>query len=843
MRWVIYFSCLLFIASCQQQEWEQSGAFDAMNQFSRMRAYPEKEIPSKGYFQEWRAAEERLVPAAEQRNSDPWEAIGPHNIAGRALCTAINPQNNNTLYLGTASGGLWRSYNKGKGVSWQQVETGYPLLGVGAIEFAPFDSSVIYLGTGEVYNALESGNGAAYRPTRGTYGMGILKSTDGGNTWSHSLDWTYEQQRGVWQVKVAPSNPNIVYAATTHGTYKSTDAGDNWTQVHDVIMAMDLEVHPSNPNIVFVGCGNLGSPGHGIYRTLDGGASWTKAGNPLPAFFGGKAMLDIAPSDPDVVYASIGNSTSGSNGASWLCRSQDGGDSWQVVNQEDYSRWQGWFSHDVAVHPVNEDFIMVVGIDIWRSYNGGQTLTKQTVGGVAFGTPAIGFPDGPSDFSHSDHHDIIFDPSETNTIYFANDGGLYGSFDGGNNFESLNGGLQTTQFYNGVSVSQSQSDHFVGGLQDNSTVIYRNDLAWTRVIGGDGSWTAWNPIDADNLYGSAQYLFVARSQDGADSFQGVEPPEFGGESTVFIAPYILSPSNPNTLFAGRSHLYISYDRGDSWAFANGGEPLNGDPIFALECSPTHDNMVYAATAPLNSRPSVFASTNGGSSFADITGNLPDRYINDLTVDPNGPSTTFAVMGGFGSGHVFRTTGHNGVWVDLTGDLPDVPTSAVIVDPLNSDHIYVGNDLGVYFSSDGGQTWEDFNDGISDGCLIMDLKIHESDRLLYVGSHGKGAYKRELVPIEDVATSDLPGEVKIINIFPNPIIDHFSIQMELASKADISVVLFDGSGKKISVVIRSQEYSAGTINIPVSGLGELPVGNYILSLTLNGKRIARNIVKV
>lgn len=836
---VLLVSILIF--GCQEKKDPlRSGAFGALDLMTQMRAYPNEDIPKEGYYQAYRESKATL-PAQTNARVEPWEGIGPHNIAGRALCTAINPQNNKTIYLGTASGGLWRSYNQGLGVSWEQVSTGYPLLGVGAIEFAPGDSSVMYIATGEVYNVAEAGNGAAYRPTRGTYGMGILKSTDGGATWAPSLDWTYEQQRGVWQVKVAPSDPKIVYAGTTHGTYKSIDAGGAWTQINSTVMVMDLVVHPTNPDIVFIGCGNLFSNDHGIYRTQDGGTSWTKAGAPLPGVFGGKIMLDMHEANPQILYASIGNSLSSGNSASWLCKTENGGDSWNVVNTEDYSLWQGWFSHDVAIHPDDPDEIMVIGITIWKSENGGVTLTEKTFGGVAFGQPPIGEPDGAPNFTHSDHHDVLYDPSDPNIIYFANDGGLYGSFDGGETFRSLNGGLQTAQFYNGVSVAQTQSGFFMGGLQDNSTVVYNNDLAWTRVIGGDGSWTAWNTQDENIYFGSSQRLNIARTLNGGAGFNTVTPPQSPSDETVFIAPYVLAPSSPETIYAGRSSIYVSFTNGSNWFAGNGELPLNGDPIFAMDVAAQNPQIVYVATAPLNDRARIFYSDDFASSFSDITGGLPDRFINDIHVDPNNNQTAYVTMGGFGTGHVFKTENAGANWFDITGDLPDVPTSAVAVDPDHSPHIYVGNDLGVYFSPDGGTTWEDYNEGITEGCLVMDLKIQNDDRLLYVGTHGKGAYFRDLEVI-DVATESIDF-VNNFSIFPNPFQEQFQIELEALKNETINIDLFNMTGQLIKRVKNNLPLLAGKNTIRIQDLSTLPIGNYVIKIDAGANSISRVVQKI
>ena len=255
-----------------------SGAKKALDFWSAQRAYPGKTIPDEGHYAAYETAGQAVAEIGFRAEPvELWRAIGPTNLGGRTLAVAFNPLNPNTIYAGSASGGLWRSFSGGRGVAaWERISTGYPVLGVSSIAFAPADSGTIYIGTGEVYSYQNVGYGAAYRSTRGTYGIGILKTTNGGVSWEKSLDWSYNQTRGVWAVKLNPLNPNTVWAGTTEGTYKSTDAGGTWNRKHDVVMVMDLALSPADTNIVFAACGNFESEGYGIYRTTDGGGgpSW-----------------------------------------------------------------------------------------------------------------------------------------------------------------------------------------------------------------------------------------------------------------------------------------------------------------------------------------------------------------------------------------------------------------------------------------------------------------------------------------------------------------------------------------------------------------------------------------
>jgi photosystem II stability/assembly factor-like uncharacterized protein len=800
-----------------------NGAYEALTWLSAQRAYPSHDIPKDAYRNAIRDSRELFQESDGSRSIDPWESRGPWNTAGRTLSVAINPQNDRTLYAGSASGGLWRSYNQGEGISWERISLGFPVLAVSTIAFAPGDSMTIYIGTGEVYNLGGAGTGAAYRSTRGIYGIGILKSVDGGDSWFKILDTEYGDQMGVWSVRVANTNPDIVFAATTHGLYKSKDAGEHWELILNVAMVTDVVISPSNANIIIAGCGNFGSSGKGIYRSTDGGQNWSIAGAPVPDSFQGKIQLAIAPSNPNVIYASIGNGFNGANGASWLLRSGNTGFSWVLKSTEDYSKWQGWFSHDVAVHPSNPEEIIVVGIDVWKSIDGGTTLEQVTSGGLVFGTPPLGLPESVHDnFSHSDHHDVIYNPKDPQMILLANDGGVNRSLDGGVTFGTINGGLQTAQFYNGFSISPLDPELSMGGLQDNSTIIYSGDEAWYKTYGGDGAWTAMHPFYPGIMYTSSQYLNIGRSVDGGQSWTYITPPS-NNENTAFIAPYAISPSNASVIYAGRSTIYKSINGGDDWFATNNGQPLNGDPALCIAVSHSNDQVCYVGTAPYWYAAAIWLTMDGGASWQNITTGLPDRFPTDLAVDPSDHAVAYCTFSGFGQGHLFKTENFGENWRNISIGLPDVPGQSVIVDPKMPEHVYYGDDLHVYFSPDGGDSWELFMHGLPEAVQTMDLKISLADRKLWVASHGNGAYRRDLVSLS--VSTDQP-DISIVGFrnYPNPFNERTHIDFTLTGKTKVSFEIFDQSGKQVDHSISEEAYSAGDHTISMN-TGHWPSGIY------------------
>ena len=726
-------------------ESEERGESDALESFEwwyAQRALPYDFIPHDGFQKAARylntSMKKERIQSMDGINTSGWNSIGPFNIAGRVLALVVDPTNPNIIWAGSASGGLWKSTTGGVGTNaWSYINTGFNALSVSALTLDPTNHNIIYMGTGEIsmyYRPLIGTQGA-----RASYGMGILKSTDGGLTWMQTgLIWTFPEITAVQKIVINPENTQTIYAATSEGVYKSSDGGNSWTQSNNILMAMDVVISPNDTSTLFSSHGNMNSsPNPGLYQTTNAGGSWFKLTAGLPATDFGKTALTISLSQPSILYASIVNAaTSKAHG---LYKSTDNGINWTLVNSTNYLGDLGWYANVVAVHPTNPDTAYSGGIDIYKSTNGGENLNKISSGSV-----------------HVDQHAIAFDPTNPRVMYFGTDGGVYKTTNGGQTFIDCNNGLVTTQFYPGFANAFDDSTIAIGGLQDNGTLKYSGSGYWAQILGADGGWCAIDPTNKNIMYFEEQWLALYKSINGGYGANYiVNGLPVGSGNTNFIAPFVIAPSNPSILYAGSKNVYKTTNGGGNWFSTDGQTTLNGTNIACIGVSRTNPDTIIAATGTgaLGASPifEVFSSSNGGQVWTNVTYNLntsdslPNRYPTAIEFDPTNSSMAYLTYSGYGTPHVFKTTNMGQNWTNISANLPDIPHQAITIDPEDPINIYVGTDLGVFHSSNSGTNWEEFNIGMPPA-MVLDLTISRANGKLRASTFGNGVYERPLVRI-------------------------------------------------------------------------------------------------
>lgn len=792
---VLTFYFFNFIKKGADKEKENhSIAYDALQFLGSSAAYPNTDIPPAAYGHAWDFYRANYSGEASKMLSNAsWQSMGPQNVGGRTISIAIDPIDTNVVWLGSASGGLWKSTSGGYGLNaWQYIPTGFPVLGVGAIAINPINKNEMYIGTGETYDYGTSVNGLVIRTTRGSNGLGILKSIDGGNTWAQSLNWTYNQQRGVWNIVINPLNPNTIYAGTTEGVYKSIDAGFSWSQMLNFTMVMDLAIDPNDTTILYAGVGNLSSSTHGLYKTSDAGVNWTKLTNGLPSSVTtGRISIDIFKNNSSVVMAHFANDMVSVG----LYRSMDKGQSWIAVSNDDVASYQGWYAKCLKMNDNDSSHVLVGGVNLYESIDGGNSLVQKT----------SYIPSAIDTFPWPDLHGLISNPLDASKIYLLTDAGLYRSNNFGNTWKWCANGYNVSQFYHG-SVAASDSNLALGGLQDRNTYRYNGTLNWKAVAGGDGTFNAIDPNDPSIQFAASQYLYIGQSFDSGYSFSGI----FSGNNPAFVAPFMLAHSNNQVMYAGDESINYSNDQGATWATV--GPVDNFNPILSMDVSYTDENKIYFATAPLDVVPMhVFLSTDGAQTYTDISTGLPNRYPRDIAVDPVNDNIAYITYSGFGTGHVFKTTNSGGSWLDVSTTLPDIPFHTVLVNPNNSNMVFVGCDFGVFVSIDAGATWQTSNTGLPQAVMVFDFEYSLSDNTLVAFTHGNGVYKIGL----DNLNVGLPTTYPSVNNFKvYPTIAKQTITLDFFSnKSSLQKFsLVDETGKTIFVQQLNVTRGKNKINI-------------------------------
>ncbi len=746
----------------EEKEGHQTGADKQLQGWFWTKGYPNPENLGQKYeaaWQEYLDIKENTAKllttnsTARTTGFGSWASLGNvAGIGGRVVCITIDPNNaNNNLFIGTASGGIYKTTNGG--TSWTYVPTGKPVLGVGAIVYHPTNSNIILAGTGEAYrvNGSDQGNvGFNVWKCRGTYGIGILRTADGGATWTQVMTKTSSQLFAVQEIMFDPNNANNVYACATDGVYKSTDGGATWgtTPILAKTYVRDIAINPGNSLQMVVSVGNLVNTDKGLYRTTDGGATWSKIMT-TPTSYAGYAKLD---NNGTRLYAGFAN---GSGDELWM--SSDFGATWYNKASTSYASSQYWFAQDVACDPTNANKL-VVGGKSYYTYTSSNATTGGTLSAI-------------STTMHADVHDIEYHPTNGSIVYAANDGGMYKSTDGGATWAAINNGLIAVQFYASFACSPTSPNVMIGGLQDNGVVVY-NGTSWSSTLGGDGGPAAFHATDGNRVIycNDARAVYLSTNAGGTETQKmlnlGYGYAAAHDDRTAFISPVAVSKSMPTRMYAASDNLHISLDSGGSFSrtdpvatgTAGMTRPIDAQykPAITLGLSPIDNNKLYVSTSPLSQRTddalnytppckvlrSLNADDNTNYSFTNISGTLPDRMTTDFAISRFSDDSVYITMGGFGTGHVYLTPDGGATWLNRSTGLPDVPFNAVLIDPLRPNVIYAACDFGVYVSQNRGVNWYDFNNGFLENTMVMDLQV-TADYKLVAATHGKGAYRTAL----------------------------------------------------------------------------------------------------
>lgn len=689
-----------------------------------------------------------------------WRSVGPALTSGRISDIAVNPDNPFEYYVAASAGGVWKTVNSG--VDFIPIFDNEGSYSIGCITIDPNNPNVIWVGTGENNNQRSV-----------SYGDGIYKSIDGGDSWSHM---GLKNSEHIGKIIVHPEDSDVIFVAAIgplwskggdRGLYKSTDGGKTWnavltvdehTGVNDVVMS------PANPDVLYASTHQRrrhvytyvgGGPGSGIHKSTDGGETWSKVHKGLPDVELGRIGLAVTPADPHLVYAIV----EAADRKGGVFATTNRGASWEKRGSHVTS---GNYYQEIIADPLDANTLY--SMDTWMSvsHDGGRNF--KVVG---------------EDFKHVDNHSMWINPKNTAHWLVGCDGGVYETFDSGKKWD-FKENLPVTQFYKVAVDNDLPFYNIYGGTQDNfsiggpSRVITNHGITnfdWFITNGGDGFESQVDPNNPDIVYSQSQYGFLVRYDRKSGEIVGIQPKERKGEDAYnfnWDSPLVVSRHAPGRLYFAADKLFRSNDYGNSWdvisedlsrgldrnqlkvfdrvlsidaVMKNGSTSLFGN-IVALSESPIDANLLAVGTDD----GLIHISENGGQSWRkidNIKGVPAMTYVNCVYLSRHDTNVIYAAFNHHKYGdfkpYIFRSADKGATWTSITGNLPERGSVyAIEEDTVDKDLIFCGTEFGAYFSPNKGGRWKELAAGLPT-IAVRDIALQERENDLVLGTFGRGFY--------------------------------------------------------------------------------------------------------
>lgn len=689
-----------------------------------------------------------------------FRSIGPAVTSGRIADFAVNPKNPSEYYVAVASGGVWKTTNKG--TTYKPIFDGQGSYSIGCVVLDPSNPSTVWVGTGENNNQRSV-----------AYGDGVYKSTDGGRSWKNMGLKTSEH---IANIVIHPDNPNIVYVAAygpvwneggERGVYKSTDGGNTWTCVKSVSKytgCNNLIMDPSNPNILYAAFHQRmrkvftyigGGPETAVYKSMDGGENWTKVEGGLPSGDLGRIGIDVSPVDPNYVYAVV----EGPEGKAGVYKSVDKGSSWNKMSSVSTSG-NYYQELDCSVHDKDKLFLTDTYYKV--STDGGKTFSN--LGEIN---------------KHIDNHAIYEDPQDPNHLIIGCDGGIYETYDHAGSYD-FKENLPVTQFYK-VSTDNAMPFYSVhGGTQDNfslggpSRSTSKNGLVnsdWYITSTGDGFETQVDQSDPNIIYAQSQYGGLVRFDKKTGEYLSIKPMEAPGEPALrwnWDAPLLISRHSNSRLYFGANKLFVSEDRGNNWKVISDdlssqtdrnklqvmGRVWSVDAVAKNQSTDIFGQTTTIAESPINENilwvgtddGLIHISRNKGQSWEKIE-NIPGvpamSYVHQIIASEHNENVAYACFNHHRYGdfkpYVFKTSDGGKTWTAIQSNLPERGSVYTIAeDHVDDDLLFVGTEFSVFFTSDGGLSWNKLSAGLP-VIAVRDMEIQRRENDLVLATFGRGFY--------------------------------------------------------------------------------------------------------
>lgn len=726
-------------------------------QFKRWEWFWEQRVGKNGEFPKstvlWDEYEKYIAEHANQKlisaisgTMATWTFKGPNSSAGgysglgRINCIAFHPTIANTFWVGTPAGGLWKTIDGG--ATWSTNTDNLPVLGISDIAIDPTNANIMYIATGDGDAALSLQNGFG-----DTKSIGVLKSTNGGLTWSAVLTASVTQNILIRRLLINPTNPQILLAATSVGIWRTNDGGTTWNPVTSTsLWFIDMEFKPTDPNYVYATTYSSVAANAQIYTSTNNGLTWSQTSS-----FSGYNRVNVAVSanSPSLVDALCSNGSGPNyNGLGGLWWSSNNGASFSQYFTANCTNnllhacapasfscgGQGSYDLAYAINPTNANEIWIGGVNTWRSINGGANWSINNYwssGPTQCGTS----PSVP--IVHADKHFIAYHPLNNAFIYECNDGGLYVTNNSGTNWFDITNGMGISQIYR-LGTSATVTNNVICGLQDNGSKQMTGST-WFDRTGGDGMECLIDYTNSNIQYASYVQGLIYKTTNNWSSAPTtiVSNTATSGvhESGEWVTPFIMHPTNNNTMLVGKAQVYQTTNGGGSWSQL-GTLPSATGNIISMAYAPSNPNVIYVATAS-----EFYKSINGGSTWTLMGTSVPRMTY--IAVDPTNSQRVWQTNSNYyAADKVWYTPDGGTTWINFSGSLPNIPINCIVYQNGSADGLYIGTDLGVYYRDATMSDWIPYNTGLPN-VIVNELEISYNNNKLWAATFGRGLWNSDL----------------------------------------------------------------------------------------------------